>query len=144
MQQLSLFDSSLNLAGVMPSVKAAMRRIAGEGDECRKGLVDKLNQIAGHAEVRLTTGNSKFISLDTLNKMLSPSDTSHPASVLFVLVFCKATKDYAPLRLIAQAAGFDLMNEEQRMVWEMHKADMAERAAKKKKTLLKKMLEERL
>lgn len=140
MQQLSLFDSTLNLAGVMPSVKAAMRRIAGEGDECRKGLVDKLNEITAHAEVRLTTGNSKFISLDTLNKMLSPSDTSHPASVLFILVFCKATKDYTPLRLIAQAVGFDLMGEEDRKFRDYGKATLEEKAARKRK----KQLEERL
>lgn len=136
MRQFTLFDDTLTLAGVMPSVKAAMRRIAGEGEECRKGLVDKLNAIAAQAEIRLTTGNAKFISLDTLNKVLSPSDMSHPPSLLFILVFCKAAKDALPLRLIAQAAGFELMGEEDRKFRDYGKAALDEKAARKRKKQL--------
>lgn len=44
MQQLSLFDNSFALAGILPAVKACMRRIIGE-DECRKSFVDKLNAV---------------------------------------------------------------------------------------------------
>ena len=144
MKQLSLFDNLFNLAGVLPSVKAEMRRIIGDEGECRKGFVDKLNAISAQEQVALTGGNVKTISLDTLNKILSPSDTSHPPSILFVLAFCRAAKDYGPLRIITRAAGFDLMSEEERMLCECAKADIAEKAAKKKKVLLKKLLEERL
>ncbi len=140
MQQLSLFDATLTLAGVMPSGKDAMRRIVGEGDECRKGLVDKLNQISAQAEVRRTGGNAKLTSLDILNKILSPSDTSHPTSILFVLAFCKATKDSAPLRITAQAAGFGLMCEEDRRYRDYGKATLEERAARRRN----RQLEERL
>ena len=100
--------------------------------------------LAQAAQVALTGGNVKSISLDMLNKILSPSDTSHPPSLLFVLAFCLAAKDFGPLRIITQAVGFGLMDEEERMLCEIHKAEMAEKAAKKKKLLLKKILEERL
>ena len=139
MKQLSLFDNSFSLAGILPSVKADMRRIAGDEGECRKGLVDKLNALSAQSQVALTGGNTKVISLDTLNKILSPSDTSHPPSVLFVIAFCRAAKDYGPLRIIVRAAGFDLMSEEERMLCECARADIAEKAAKKKKLLLKKI-----
>lgn len=136
MQQLSLFDDMLNLAGVMPSVKAAMRRIAGEGDECRKGLVDKLNRVAAQEEIRLTGGNAKTISLDTLNKILSPSDTGHPPSLHFILAFWKATKDPAPLRIIVRAAGFELMTDEDKFDRDYGKAVREEKAARKRRTQL--------
>lgn len=144
MQQLSLFDKTFALAGVLPGVKAAMRRIVGEDGECRKSFVDKLNAVALEEQIPLTGGNVKVLSLDMLNKILSPSDTSHPPSIYFTLAFCKAAKNYDPLRVITRAAGFDLMNEEERLVCELHKADKEEKAAKRKKQKLVKLLEERL
>ena len=77
MRQLSLFDKSFALAGVLPGVKAAMRRIVGEDGECRKGFIDKLNAVALEEQIPLTGGNVKAVSLDMLNKILSPSDVSH-------------------------------------------------------------------
>ena len=46
MLQLSLFDNGFPLAGVLPAIRASMRRLAGEDGECRKRLVDKINSIA--------------------------------------------------------------------------------------------------
>lgn len=143
MQQLSLFDNSFALSGVLPEVKASMRRIVGV-DECRKSFVDKLNAVAAHAQIALTGGNVKAISLDTLNKILSPSDTSHPPSLLFILAFCKAADNYEPLNIIARAVGFELMSREDRLRLEYVKAEMTEKAAKKRKNSLKKLLEEGL
>lgn len=141
MRQLSLFDNAYGLAGALPAVKAVMRRILGpEGDENRKGFVDKLNAIASQAQVPLTGGNVKSMSLDMLNKILSPSDTSHPPSVLFVLVFCKAANDYEPFAVLANALGFELMGEEDKRLRDYGKAIVAEKAARKKK----KQLEEQL
>ena len=114
MSQMSLFDCDYTrFAGVMPAVRAAMRRAAGAPDSIgRKGLVDKINLIAGEAEIRLTGGQGTSISKDTLDKWLSPSDTSHPPSVLAVLVFCRACEDFEALRVIVRAVGMDLMTPE--------------------------------
>ena len=81
MQQYSLFDKLLSLAGLLPSVKAEMRRILGpEGSENRKQFIDKLNAIASRSQVPLTGGNVKVMSKETLDKIVSPSDSSHPPS----------------------------------------------------------------
>lgn len=114
----------------MPDVRAVMRQIAGDREsEGRKTLVDKINRIAAEAEIKLTGGNSKSISKDLLDKWLSPSDATHPPSLLAILAFCRATDNPAPLQIILQALGLDLMTKEDRKfrdygraVWEMKAA----------------------
>ena len=137
MPQFSLFDYDYSrIAGLMPAVRAAMRRAAGNPDgEGRKALVDKRNAIARDAEVRLTAGRAESVSKDVLDKWLSPSDTSHPPSILALVVFCKATGDYEPLRVILA-----IMTPEDRRFRDYGKADMEMKAARKRK----KQLEEKL
>ncbi len=138
MRQVSLLAPGIAaLAHVMPDVRAAMRQIAGSREsEGRKALVDKLNQIAFEAEIKLTGGNSKSISKDLLDKWLSPSDSSHPPSLLAILAFCRATDNPAPLQIILRAVGLDVMTDEDRKfrdygraVWE------AEEAARNRKRI---------
>ena len=138
MRQVSLLAPGIAaLAHVMPDVRAAMRQIAGSREsEGRKALVDKLNQIASEAEIKLTGGNSKSISKDLLDKWLSPSASSHPPSLLAILAFCRATDNPAPLQIILRAVGLDVMTDEDRKfrdygraVWE------AEEAARNRKRI---------
>lgn len=138
MRQVSLLAPGIAaLAHVMPDVRAAMRQIAGDREsEGRKALVDKINQIAAEAEIKLTGGNSKSISKDLLDKWLSPSDTSHPPGLLAILAFCRATDNPAPLQIILRAVGLDVMTDEDRKfrdygraVWE------AEEAARNRKRI---------
>ena len=138
MRQVSLLAPGIAaLAHVMPDVRAAMRQIAGSREsEGRKALVDKLNQIASEAEIKLTGGNSKSISKDLLDKWLSPSVSSHPPSLLAILAFCRATDNPAPLQIILRAVGLDVMTDEDRKfrdygraVWE------AEEAARNRKRI---------
>ena len=141
MQQLTLFDNSFALAGVLPAVKACMRRILGDDEsECRKSFVGKLNAVASQEQIPLTGGNVKSVSLDTLNKILSPSDTSHPPSFLFILAFCRAANNYEPFNIAARALGFELMSEEDRRLRDYGKAILDEKAAKKRKRLLEERL----
>lgn len=149
MRQLSLlFDDYAALAGLMPAVRAAMRRAAGEPEsEGRKLLVDKINHIARQAEIKLTSGNTRIISKDTLDKWLSPSDTGHPPSITALIVFCRATGDSGPLRVLLRAIGADIMTEEDRVYAEIGRQSVE---AKKKNAEAKKArraiqeLEERL
>ena len=125
----------------MPAVRAAMRRAAGAPDSVgRKGLVDKIILITTEAEIRLTGGQGTSISKDTLDKWLSPSDTSHPPSVLAVLVFCRACEDFDALRVIVRAVGMDLMTPEDRRLRDYAEADLKMKEARKRK----KRLEEEL
>lgn len=72
MHQASLFENCAPLASVMPAIKAAMRTVAGAPEgEGRKALPDKINAVASGSGVRLTAGNVRSISKDTLDKWLA-------------------------------------------------------------------------
>lgn len=133
MHQLHLFNDYAALAGFMPAIKAAMNRAAGAVEsEGRDLLLDKINMVARHSGMKLTTGNAKQVSRDTLDKWLSPSDTSHPPSINAVLAFYKATGDPAPLRIMLRAVGLDVMTEEDRRFRDMGQAEEELRAARKR------------
>lgn len=137
MRQASLFDHCAPLAGAMPAIKAAMRAVAGAPEgEGRKALPDRINAVASASGVRLTVGNARSISKDTLDKWLSPSDESHPPSILAVLAFYLATDDPAPLRAMLRSVGLDIMNGEDRRFRDLGKLDAEMKAARKRKKLL--------
>ena len=142
MRQASLFDHCAPLAGAMPAIKAAMRAVAGAPEgEGRKALPDRLNAVAGASGVRLTAGNVRSISKDTLDKWLSPSDEGHPPSILAVLAFYLATNDPAPLRAMLRSVGLDLMTEEDRRFRDLGKLDAEMKAARKRRKLLEASLQ---
>ena len=142
MRQASLFDNCAPLASAMPAIKAAMRAVAGAPEgEGRKALPDRLNAVAGASGVRLTGGNARSISKDTLDKWLSPSDEGHPPSILAVLAFYLATDDPAPLRAMLRSVGLDLMTEEDRRFRDLGKLDAEMKAARKRRKLLEASLQ---
>lgn len=131
MRQLSLFDETTRLAGVMDAIRAAMRTAASEGDG-RKVLSDRINAIARASGIRLTGGNVRAISDETLNKWLSPSDASHPPSILAVLAFCLATGSHEPLRVMARCLGVEVMTDEDRRYRDYGKAVLDAKASRKR------------
>lgn len=140
MRQASLFDSSVNLASVLPAVKTAMRMVAGAPEgEGRKSLPDKINAVASSSGVRLTAGNTRMVSKDTLDKWLSPSDDSHPPSILAVLAFCAATDDHAPLRAMLRCVGLDVMTPDERKLCEYGRTLLEQKKVKRR---LRKLEEE--
>ena len=137
MRQASLFTDCAPLASAMPAIKAAMRAVAGAPEgEGRKALPDRINAVASASGVRLTAGNARSISKDTLDKWLSPSDESHPPSILAVLAFYLATDDPAPLRAMLRSVGLDIMTGEDRRFRDLGKLDAEMKAARKRKKLL--------
>lgn len=136
-KQLSLFHNDHGaLAGLIPSLRAAMNRAAGADAAGRKLLVDRINDIARQAGLRLTTGNALSISKDTLDKWLAPSDRDHTPSLLAVVVFCAATGDSAPLQMMLRALGLDVMTAEDRIHRDYGRACLAEREARRRKKIL--------
>lgn len=133
MHQASLFENCAPLASVMPAIKAAMRTVAGAPEgEGRKALPDKINAVASGSGVRLTAGNVRSISKDTLDKWLSPSDEGHPPSILAVLAFYLATDDPAPLRAMLRSVGLDVMTAEDRKVCEYGRALIEQKKMRKR------------
>lgn len=141
MARPSLFDSAYRLPSTMAAIRASMREVAGaEESEGRKLLVEKLNELSRQSGIKLTGGHSASISKATLDKWLSPTDTSHQPSILALLAFCKVTGSLEPLRVVAQALGADLMTLEDRNLRDYAQAILDERAARKRKHRLEKEL----
>ncbi len=137
MRQASLLDDDHGrLAGLIPTLRAAMNRAASEDEAGRKLLVDRINAVAQAAGVRLTAGNAKAISKDTLDKWLNPADRDHTPGLLAVAVFCQATRDAGALRVLLQALGLDVMSTEDRKLRDYGRACLAEREARKNKRKL--------
>lgn len=137
MRQLSLLDDIAPMAGVMAEIRAAMRAVAGAPEgEGRKALPDKINDVAAMSGLKLTGGNSRAVSKDTLDKWLSPSDESHPPSIQALLAFVVATGDPAPLRVMLRAVGLDIMTDDDRRYRDLGKLDAEMRAARKRKKML--------
>jgi len=143
MRQFSLFENDTSaLAGVLPAIRAAMNAAAGASEEGRKLLVDRLNEVAASANVRLTAGNGKSISKDTLDKWVSPSDRDHPPSILAVVAFCMATKDAGAMRALLRPLGLEVMTAEDRRLRDYGRACIeSESKAKIKKRLKEELLE---
>jgi len=141
MRQGSLFDDDPGrISGLLPAMRAAMNHAAGEDEAGRKLLVDRINAVARDAGIRLTAGNAKVISKDTLDKWLNPNDRDHTPGILAVAAICAATKDAGALRALLQAVGLDVMTPEDRIHRDYGTACLAERQARKHK----KMLEEKI
>ncbi len=141
MNQLSLLQNPIQLAGAMAAIRAAMRQAAGaEESEGRKMLVERLNEVAQRTGIKLTSGNATGISKATLDKWLSPSDASHPPSILALLAFCIALDNMEPFRTAARVLGLDIMTEQDRKLRDYAQAILAEKAAKKRKQKLEREL----
>lgn len=138
-RQLSLFETN-GLAGVMPAIRAAMRRVAAkEEGEGRKALVETINEVAQREGINLTGGNTKGLSKDTLDKLLNPNEIGHPPSINALLAFCKATEDISPLRELLRPFGLDIMTTEDKRLRDIAKADAEIKAARKRKRLLEEL-----
>ncbi len=132
MKQASLFDGYAALAGVIPAIRAAMREAAkAPACEGRKALPERMNELALMAGVKLTKGNARDFGKATLDKMLSPSDTSHPPSILALLAFCAAARDAQPLRVMLRSVGMDIMTEEDRKLAEYARTLIRQKKMKK-------------
>jgi hypothetical protein len=141
MRQGSLFDDdNSRLSGLIPSMRAAMNRAAGEDEDGRKLLVDRINAVAREAGIRLTAGNAKAISKDTLDKWLNPNDRDHTPGILAVAAFCSATRDASALRVLLRSLGMEIMTDEDRRLRDYGRACCDERKARR----IKKQLEEQV
>lgn len=141
MRQLTLFDDSTpNLSGVIPAVRAAMNRAAGESAEGRKLLVDRINAIARSHNLRLTRGNARVISKDLLDKWLAPHDRDHTPSLLAVVVFCHATGDFGPLEAILRTLGLGILTPEVLRDAHFGRAVKEEKLARKRRRQLEETL----
>ncbi len=144
MRQGSLLDDTqVALSGLIPTLRASLGLALGQDEEGRKRLVDRLNMLCAQAGIKLTAGNARSVSKDTVDKWVSPADRDHTPSVLAVVAVCMVTKNAEPLRLLARACGLDVITQDERDILEYAKAELEEEAARKRKHALRKRLNER-
>lgn len=136
MRQGSLFDDVPSLAGLMPAVRAAMHRAAGQDEEGRKRLVDRINEVASRENLRLTGGNVRAISKDTLDKMLSAGDRDHKPSLEAIAAFVVATGDVGPLAALLRPFGLKLLTPEMERDALFGRAVREEKQARKRRKQL--------
>lgn len=135
------------LAGVMPSIRAAMARVAKAYPEGRKSLPDAISEVAQRENVPLTSKGGKTVSLDVLNKWLQPSDREHTPLLDAILCFCIATQDFSPLEplwragnmVVIPAAKLPVLAYGEACAAE-NKAKGDEKSAKERKRLLEALL----
>lgn len=116
-RQLSLFDAentaTASIAGFDAVIKASMNRAAVSSQYSRQQLVDRMNSLSQAAGRRLTGGNAKSISLDTLEKWLNPESDSTP-TLRAVHVFMLACGSTDPLEAWAGLHGCAIMTQKDR------------------------------
>lgn len=145
-QQLSLFDNSnskaLQAGGIVAAIKAAMAGAAKQSAFSREQVVDRMNDIAVTAGMRMTKGRSRTISLDTLEKWLSTEEREHVPSLIALHIFCLALNDTAPFHTWLATFGCDVMTPEDRRLRDYGRACIEDKArAKRKRKLEEKLLE---
>ena len=120
------------LTGLMQGLKACLNKCCGESGLSRDQIVDRLNGIAEAAGVKLTAGNSKGLSLATLEKWLNPQNTDHPPSLVAVNALVLALGDHRPLAHLLEIHGLQIMEEQDRFALEYGTACLAAREAAQK------------
>lgn len=124
------------LAGVMPSIRAAMARAARAYPEGRKSLPDAISEVAQRENVALTANGGKKVSLEQINKWFQPSDREHEPRLGAILCFCIATQDFSPLEPIWRACGLALIPAAELPLLAYGKACDAEKKAREAKRKL--------
>ncbi len=143
MIQASLFkylpseeESTAGLAGLIPSIRAEMNRVASDYEPGRKILAEAISKIAKREGVTLGPTGAKSITEDTLDKILQSSDTGRDCSLKLVLCFCLATCDFSPLRPVFKLAGLVVIPKEELRFLEYGKTcDALKKAREQKKKL---------
>lgn len=112
-RQLSLFDNDNKkvayIAGFASFICAAMNRAAATSPYSRQQIVDRMNRLSQAAGKRLTQGNAKSISLDTLEKWLNPESGQNPG-LLATEVFMQAVETIEPIESWLGLHGCDVMS----------------------------------
>jgi hypothetical protein len=137
----NLFDRfQAHVPGLVATVKAAMRDSARHSELSREQILDRMNDIATAAGIRLNAGNASALGLATLDKWLNPADREHVPGILAINVFCAAVGDHSALAVQLLAHGLEILTPEDLFARDYGRACLREKEARK----LKRQLESRL
>ncbi len=151
-EQLSLFSefgggshnssSALHLGGLSSTLKASMQRALASAAPhlSRAQLVDRMNEIAKYHGVKITTGRTKLLTTNILDKWLAPNDTDDMPPILAVEVFMMAIGSFAPLEAFAEFNGCKVMGPDEVAFYEYGKAKFESKERAKELRMLENKL----
>jgi hypothetical protein len=132
-----LFDTPSAKAGVlMQRVKTEMARCVSESGLSRDQVLDRINEIAATAGIRIGGGNSTSLGRATLDKWLNPAEHKHLPGLIALNIFCLALKDPGPLVVQMETHGWSVMSEQDRKYRDYGKACMDEKEARRRKRMM--------
>ncbi|MGE4298938.1 MAG: hypothetical protein AB7E47_13000 [Desulfovibrionaceae bacterium] len=136
-RQLHLINNPLmQIHGLNVAIKSALATACRESHLSREQILDRINQFAASAGVRLTSGNASALSLATLEKWLNPSESEHVPTLRGLAAICHILGTLEPLSPLAGVLGGLVINEEQRHRLMRAELDDQIRALKRRKKLL--------
>ena len=153
--QLSLpteLDSGGNLhrashiGGLLPCLKASMRNAlaAAVPPLSREQLVDRMNSIARIQAVKITSGRSRVLTLDVLEKWLASNNHDDKPGIEAFVVFMLALNNFEPLNALVALSGCSILPPEEMAVWKYGKAKLKAKETAKQVKLLEDTLEMQL
>ncbi len=146
-RQLSLFEAenaiTASIAGFDAVLKAALNRAVAASPYKRAHLVDRINALIRPAGVRLTQGNAKTISLDTLEKWLNPESDQVPTTraVHVIMIACGSVE---PLAAWAGLLGGGIMTAKDKRLRDLAEKNLTIKRAAKEAKRLEQQIEEDL
>lgn len=132
--QKATATAHMRIGGLASTLKACMQQTLTTAAPylSRAQLVDRMNEIAKQNGVKITTGRTRLLTTNILDKWLAPNDTDDIPPLMAVEVFMLAVGSLAPLEFLAEFHGCKLLDPDEVLLFEYGKAkfESKERARK--------------
>jgi len=113
-----------HVGGLTAALKACMQSTLASAAPhfSRAQLVDRMNQIAKQNGIKVTTGRTRLLTTNILDKWLAPNDADDIPPLMAVEVFMLAVGSLAPLEMLAEFHGCKLLTPDETLLFEYGKA----------------------
>ncbi len=133
MQQASLFDDfATRLGGLDAAIAKAMHQAFTECGLSKDEVVDMMNAAALDAQVKLTKGNARELTVATFEKWLSANEVHHLPSTRAINIFCRVVKDLTPLAVQLVVHDAEIMTARQKTIYDIGEAYIANKKSRKR------------
>lgn len=107
-------------------IKSAMREALKDCGLSRDQVVDQINELAKR-EGMTTNGNGQRVTVELLEKWVSPSAAGNRIPIQYLPMFCRVTGSLLPLRALAAPVGADVITGPDRLKLAWAEAEIAKR-----------------
>ncbi len=133
MYQQSLFE--ILTFNIVKPLKLAMVSAEKKSGLSREQIVDQMNDLAEQYGLRLTKGNGRNLTIDTLEKWLNSKDRSRVINIKALPVYCRVVGSNEPIAELIKPLGGMLIGQKDAklLAWakQYHRAKDARQVMKK-------------